>query len=1111
MKPPRSLALASILCAFALAPAAQAQSLAKPKLAPLPPLPAEQLLPLHLEHQRREIAQYARVTLAVPETLAAPFSIVVPWDGVDHQLTLALHDVRAPGYRLIAVGDGGVQTDYDPGEIRTFRGTVEDDKSAVVVGTLLASGMQAVVLLEDGRHIEIQPDFDAFVAGDRSSFLVFDSARATPCCEVTCGVTESMRLSPVLLPPSQGWTPACAGDLCLAEIAFDCDFPFYQVWGSSTSLSQDIAAHTLNVANVQYERELRIRHRLTATLVRTSAGSEPAGYASAANTNQLLDAFRAHWQASQGGIARDIGHLLTGRFGGAGLAWVGVVCNDPGFSYGLSSCAFNLIGGTNGLTCLANVLAHELGHNWGANHCTCASPAYTMNPSYRPCPLRFGPTSRGEIDAHRDANNGCLGDSVYNDDCAYALEVCPGNSYFDSNSSSTTDGSSGCGFGGNLGFNDVWYFYRPAASGTLTATTCNASTNFDTIVSIHTACPGTSANQIGCDDDTCGAPALASTATAPVTAGETYWIRVCGYAGATGNFVLNVTGPACRAPINDAQANAMDAGPGQYYANTSGATNDGTGSCGASATSPDVWYRYTPYNSEVVTLATFGSLYDTVLTVFNATGTTELFCNDDAGSPYFTLQSFLEFTPTPGATYLIRVSGYSGASGPLKLDISGPDSANSLCTGALTIPVGTRYGSFEGVFASEGASTCPNDQEPDLYYRYTATSAGTLVVSTCGTHDMDGVNTGPDTVLSLHSACDATAGNQLACNDDNFGTACGALDASTQRDSWVSASVTSGQVVRIRVSRFSSFQGRKPFRLNLELRPANDNCAAATNIGNGTFAGTLVGATNDGTASCGAAATAPDVWYRYTAACTGLLNVTTCGTHDTGGVDAGVDTVLSVHSACGGADSLCNDDSFLCGTLDTGIRRDSNLQVPVTSGQVVLIRVTAFGGGTPGPFTLRTSCAAYVATCIGDGALVGCPCGNNASLGTIGGCLNSFTQSSRLIAVGLPDLSADTLVLQGSLMGATAPCTYFQGTAQSFAFFGDGIRCVGGTVVRLKTVTNSGGASQYPQAGDPSVSVRGLVGSPGTRYYGGWYRNSAAFCTASTFNLTNGIQVYWHP
>jgi hypothetical protein len=90
---------------------------------------------------------------------------------------------------------------------------------------------------------------------------------------------------------------------------------------------------------------------------------------------------------------------------------------------------------------------------------------------------------------------------------------------------------------------------------------------------------------------------------------------------------------------------------------------------------------------------------------------------------------------------------------------------------------------------------------------------------------------------------------------------------------------------------------------------------------------------------------------------------------------------------------------------------------------------------------------------------------------------------------------------------------YFQGTTQlssgAGSVFGDGLRCAGGSVIRLGTRVNASGASQYPQSGDASVSVRGGVATPGTRTYQVWYRNAAAFCTSDTFNLTNGWQLTW--
>ncbi len=150
--------------------------------------------------------------------------------------------------------------------------------------------------------------------------------------------------------------------------------------------------------------------------------------------------------------------------------------------------------------------------------------------------------------------------------------------------------------------------------------------------------------------------------------------------------------------------------------------------------------------------------------------------------------------------------------------------------------------------------------------------------------------------------------------------------------------------------------------------------------------------------------------------------------------------------------------------------------------------------------------------CFGDGFGTGCPCGNNTAFGNEEGCLNSLGVGGKLVASGVARINADTLVLQGSQM-PNASALYFQGTTQvsggNGTVFGDGLRCAGGTVIRLGTKFNAAGASQYPAGGDPSVSVKGLISVPGGRTYQVWYRNAASFCQPETFNLTDALSIAW--
>ncbi len=149
-------------------------------------------------------------------------------------------------------------------------------------------------------------------------------------------------------------------------------------------------------------------------------------------------------------------------------------------------------------------------------------------------------------------------------------------------------------------------------------------------------------------------------------------------------------------------------------------------------------------------------------------------------------------------------------------------------------------------------------------------------------------------------------------------------------------------------------------------------------------------------------------------------------------------------------------------------------------------------------------------TCFGDGSFGACPCGNNGSAGR--GCASSVNAAGALLAAsGSLSTWSGATVLTASGLPSTSVCLFYQGTTSGGASaFGDGLNCTGGTVIRIGTKTASGGVASYPGAGDTALHVRGNVPlDGGTRGYQCWYRNSAAFCTPATFNVTNGVRIAW--
>ena len=146
---------------------------------------------------------------------------------------------------------------------------------------------------------------------------------------------------------------------------------------------------------------------------------------------------------------------------------------------------------------------------------------------------------------------------------------------------------------------------------------------------------------------------------------------------------------------------------------------------------------------------------------------------------------------------------------------------------------------------------------------------------------------------------------------------------------------------------------------------------------------------------------------------------------------------------------------------------------------------------------------------------VGCPCGNNSTVGSGQGCRHNGGVGAILSGTGLTDVSSDSLVLTASNLPSpplgAGSVLFFQGTLATNVPFNDGLRCVTGTQVRLGHKAHLGTTASYPQPGDMSVSMKGgLTPAGGVRYYQAWYRNVPGMC-GSLSNLTNGLSVIWVP
>lgn len=123
---------------------------------------------------------------------------------------------------------------------------------------------------------------------------------------------------------------------------------------------------------------------------------------------------------------------------------------------------------------------------------------------------------------------------------------------------------------------------------------------------------------------------------------------------------------------------------------------------------------------------------------------------------------------------------------------------------------------------------------------------------------------------------------------------------------------------------------------------AHDCCATPIAVGDGRRAYTNVGATTDGPEDPACdfgfldhGQVGADIWYCYTASCTGTALVSLCGSD--------YDTKLAVYAGCGcpaTAPLACSDDD--CGTGAENVQ--SRVEIAVTQGQQYMVRMGGYLG-----------------------------------------------------------------------------------------------------------------------------------------------------------------------
>src|SRR5262245_44131013 len=269
---------------------------------------------------------------------------------------------------------GGVRTLV--GDLQLWRGVVADMPGSRVFLALSAGGARGffeVPFLPD-RFVHVTTDGSGEVRFLREQDLAALGAAPPP--QDFCAGERFFPGQPAIERLASSDVPGTSAlTVSACKVAFETDFQFFQIFGSSSALTNYVTGLAGAVSD-QYFTDVQTTLSIAYLGIHTGSNDgwttqETAG----SNAGDLLDEFQSKWGSTWPGQANtaNIAHFLSGVNLGGGVAYVDVLCNHS-FGFGVSA---NMSGNINWSTWTGLpasftwdfvVVAHEIGHNFGAQH-----------------------------------------------------------------------------------------------------------------------------------------------------------------------------------------------------------------------------------------------------------------------------------------------------------------------------------------------------------------------------------------------------------------------------------------------------------------------------------------------------------------------------------------------------------------------------------------------------------------------------------------------------------------------------------------------------------------------------------------------------------------------